>query len=185
MKDLMDELDKVRRGVDGHVVELRRTYAAPPEAVWDACTNPERIPRWFLPVSGDLRPGGRYQLEGNAGGEIRECDPPRRLHLTWVFGEQSSLVTLELVPAAEGTELTLTHEVPDDDHWARFGPGAVGVGWELGLIGLAFHIGGSDPDKDAPPPAEFMRASAAAWGEVHDDPAAAGMAARTGAAYAP
>ena len=28
--------------------------------VWDACTNPERIPRWFLPVSGDLRLGGRY-----------------------------------------------------------------------------------------------------------------------------
>jgi hypothetical protein len=34
--------------------------------VWDAITNAARIPRWFLPISGDLRLGGRYQLEGNA-----------------------------------------------------------------------------------------------------------------------
>ena len=47
--------------------------------LWDACTNAERIPRWFLPVSGDLRLGGRYQLEGNAGGTIERCDPPRSL----------------------------------------------------------------------------------------------------------
>ena len=44
--------------------------------MWDACTDPERIGRWFLPVSGDLRLGGRYQLEGNAGGEILRCEPP-------------------------------------------------------------------------------------------------------------
>lgn len=41
--------------------------------MWDACTDPERIPRWFLPISGDLRLNGRYQLEGNAGGAITEA----------------------------------------------------------------------------------------------------------------
>ena len=54
MNDLIAELERVRRSVaretapDGpvHVVELRRTYDAPAEDVWDACTNPERIPRW-------------------------------------------------------------------------------------------------------------------------------------------
>jgi uncharacterized protein YndB with AHSA1/START domain len=49
-------------------VTITQVYAAPVEDVWDACTNPARIPRWFLPVSGELRLGGRYQLEGNAGG---------------------------------------------------------------------------------------------------------------------
>ena len=46
--------------------------------MWDAVTSAERIPRWFLPISGDLRLGGRYQLEGNAGGEVLECAPPAR-----------------------------------------------------------------------------------------------------------
>jgi len=100
MKDLIAELERLRRTVaddigaesDVHVVELRRTYDAPPEDVWDACTSPERIARWFLPVTGDLRPGGRFQLGGNAGGEITECDPPRRLAVTWELGAQASLV---------------------------------------------------------------------------------------------
>jgi uncharacterized protein YndB with AHSA1/START domain len=205
MNDLIAELERARRSVgsetspDGHVhvVELRRSYEAPPADVWDACTNPERIPRWFLPVSGDLRPGGRFQLQGNAGGEITECEPPRRLAVTWEFGGKSSLVTLELAPAGDAaTELLLRHSVADDDHWATYGPGAVGVGWDLALLGLALHLrsGGSPEDPAAfgasPEARELMRRSAARWGAAH---AAAGVhgaaaeeaAARTSAAYAP
>jgi uncharacterized protein YndB with AHSA1/START domain len=202
MNDLIAELERVRRSVGSepgraHVVELRRSYAAPLADVWDACTNPERIPRWFLPVSGDLRLGGRFQLEGNAGGEITECEPPRRLALTWEIGGGASVVTVDL--AADGdaeTELVLRHAVADDDHWATYGPGAVGVGWELGLLGLALHLrsGGAVEDRQAFPESpegrRFMRASAAGWGAAH---AAAGVsedvaeqaAARTSEAYAP
>lgn len=43
------------------------------EDLWDEVTNPDRIPHWFMPVSGDLEPGGRHQLEGNAGGVIEIC----------------------------------------------------------------------------------------------------------------
>jgi uncharacterized protein YndB with AHSA1/START domain len=205
MKDLIAELERVRRSVasesgsDGpvHVVELRRAYDAPPEDVWDACTDPERVPRWFLPLSGDLRLGGRFQLEGNAGGEILECEPPRRLAVTWEFGDQTSLLTVELAPTAGSTtELVLRHAVPDDDHWATYGPGAVGVGWELGLLGLAIYIrtGAPPDDREGFPTSTegraFMQRSATAWGAAH---AAAGIepsiaeeaAARTTAAYAP
>ena len=59
---------------EGRTVVLRRRYAAAVEDVWDAITDPERIGRWFLPVSGDFRPGGTYQLEGNAGGTILRCE---------------------------------------------------------------------------------------------------------------
>ena len=60
---------------------------APIEDVWDACTTAERIGRWLMPVSGDLRRlGGKYQLEGNAGGEIVSCEPPRLLRVTWALG---------------------------------------------------------------------------------------------------
>lgn len=204
MNDLMAELERVRRSVgretnpDGpvHVVELRRTYDAPADDVWDACTNPERIPRWFLPITGDLRLGGRFQLEGNAGGEITACEPPRRLALTWEFGGDASLVTLDLAPARGATELLLRHAVGDDDHWATYGPGAVGVGWDLALLGLVLYLrtGASIDDPQAfgasPEGRALMRRSAADWGAAH---AAGGVqaatadeaAARTSAAYAP
>jgi uncharacterized protein YndB with AHSA1/START domain len=204
MNDLIAELERVRRAVgsetadDGptHVVELRRLYDAPVADVWDVCTNPERIPRWFLPIAGDLRRGGRFQLEGNAGGEITECQPPRRLAVTWEFGGDASLVTVDLVPAEDGTELCLRHVLGDNDHWATYGPGAVGVGWELALLGLALHLrtgASADEARDFASGAEgqaFMRRSAAYWGAAH---AASGApaetanqaAARTSAAYAP
>lgn len=60
---------------EGRTVRLRRIYDAPIDDIWDALTDPERIGRWFLPISGDFRLGGRYQFEGNAGGEIRACAP--------------------------------------------------------------------------------------------------------------
>lgn len=66
-------------GKTARVVIATRTYDTTVDDVWDALTSVERIPRWFLPVTGDLRIGGRYQLKGNAGGEIRRCEPPRLL----------------------------------------------------------------------------------------------------------
>jgi uncharacterized protein YndB with AHSA1/START domain len=204
MNDLIAELERVRRAVGSatadegpaHVVELRRVYSAPVADVWDVCTNPERIPRWFLPIAGDLRLGGRFQLEGNAGGEITECQPPHRLAVTWEFGGDVSLVTVDLAPAEGGTELCLRHVVADNDHWATYGPGAVGVGWELALLGLALHLrtgGSAEEARDFASSAEgqaFMRRSAADWGAAHaasGAPAEAAneAAARTSAAYAP
>src|SRR5687767_5115780 len=83
-------------GRNAYVVRASRTFQTDAADVWDAITNPERLPRWFMPVSGDLRLGGRYQIQGNAGGEITECDPPRRLALTWVWGEDTSWVYVQL-----------------------------------------------------------------------------------------
>ena len=61
MIDIVHEIDAVQREVgsgriaagEGRTVRLRRTYDAPIEDVWDALTSPERISRWFLPISGD------------------------------------------------------------------------------------------------------------------------------------
>jgi len=40
-----------RDGQDARSVILARNYATTVEDLWDAVTNAERIPRWFLPVS--------------------------------------------------------------------------------------------------------------------------------------
>ena len=76
MIDIVNEIEAIRREVgtgpiaagEGRAVRLSRAYDAPVEDVWDALTSPERLTRWFLPISGDYRVGGSYQLEGNAGG---------------------------------------------------------------------------------------------------------------------
>lgn len=187
MYDIFAEIDAVQREVgerklpagDGHVVVLRREYNAAIEDVWDAITDPDRISRWFLPITGDLRLGGRYQFKGNAGGEIRHCEPPRLLQVTWIFGEDpspgsdSSLVEVRLSSAGDGrTAFELEHAAVDVAKWGEYGPGAVGVGWELALFGLGLHLrGGSIEDPDAwsrsPEAKEYMTRSSEAWGTAH------------------
>jgi uncharacterized protein YndB with AHSA1/START domain len=149
MIDVDHQINAVRRRVGHRVLEpgeartvtLSRTYDVAIDDLWDACTNPERIPRWFLPVTGELRVGGRYQLEGNAGGTVESCDPPRRFTATWEFGGSTSWIAVTLAEEADGrTSFELEHTAAVDDHWEQFGPGAVGVGWDLALIGLDLHL---------------------------------------------
>ena len=145
-----------RDGKPAHAVIASRAYATTLADLWDALTSAERIPRWFLPITGELKLGGRYQFQGNAGGEITRCDAPQHLAVTWEFGGQVSWVDVVLTPKAEGsTLLELTHvaHVPPEQ-WEQYGPGAVGIGWEGGLLGLGEHLTG----KPALVPAE-----SAAW----------------------
>lgn len=137
-------------GRPARVVVASRTYDAGVADVWDAVTSAERIPRWFLPISGDLRPGGRYQFEGNAGGEITACEPPRLLSVTWEFGGEVTWLTVRLSELApDQTLLELQHAAHvGDERWKQFGPGAVGVGWDMALVGLARHLAtGSSVDR--------------------------------------
>jgi uncharacterized protein YndB with AHSA1/START domain len=182
---------------EARVLTISRAYPGPAGDVWAACTTPERIARWFLPVSGDLRAGGRFQIEGNAGGTVERCDPPRSFAATWEFGGEVSWVEVTLTPDGEGTRFTLEHTAHvDDERWAQFGPGAVGVGWDSMLLGLAMHLesGASIDPAEAvawtasPEGVRFMTESSDAWRAAsvaagEDPAAAAAAAARTTAAY--
>lgn len=130
-----------RDGKPARVLVATRSYHTTPDDLWDALTNQGRIPRWFLPISGELRLGGRYQLEGNAGGEILHCEPPSRLLVTWEMQGGVSWVELTLRPDGSKTQLRLAHtaHVPEE-FWDRFGPGATGVGWDGALLGLGLHL---------------------------------------------
>lgn len=157
MIDIVSQLNAIYRQVErqspaggsGEVVSvlLRRSYDAPVGDVWDAITQPERIKRWFMPISGELRVGGSFQLEGNASGDIRACEPPRLLRVT--FGGPTSIVEVRLNGQDDGnTVLELEHTVPIE--MAQSGAGAlyVGPGWDGALMGLALFLRGeavSDP----------------------------------------
>jgi len=204
MSEIVDQINEVHHEVregglasgEARTVLLRRSYRAEVDDVWNALTSPERIPRWFLPVSGDLRLGGTFQIEGNAGGEILRCEPPRLLRVSWVFGDMpASAVEVRLTSAGEATALELAHTVPVDDHWAKYGPGAVGLGWDLTLLGLGLHLRGGEIDdpeawQTSPEAAEFMTRSSALWGAAHEQSGAtaeeaAAAAASTAAFYLP
>ena len=160
--DVNQHLDAIERSVswlerDGSPasgVTLSRAYATSLAVLWDAVTNAERIPHWFAPVSGDLQLGGRYQVEGNAGGKITACEAQSHYALTWEFGGSVSWVDVRV--ADEGSDcarLTLTHTAHLSEHWDTYGPGAVGVGWEMGFLGLALHL--AEPDWPKPDVMEF------------------------------
>lgn len=143
-----------RDGRPARAVALSRSYPTTVADLWDAVTNVQRIPRWFLPISGRLEPGGRYQLEGHAGGVIAACERRCRLVLTWEFGEDLSWVEVRF--SADGprrARLALTHTAHLSEHWCKYGPGAAGVGWELVLVGLALHL--AQPSAAKPDAAAF------------------------------
>jgi uncharacterized protein YndB with AHSA1/START domain len=175
MIDVASELKAIHRQVSKGPAEggesvsvlLRRSYDAAIEDVWDAMTDPDRVKRWFLPLSGDLRVGGAFQLEGNAGGEILNCEPPRLLKVT--FGGPSSLVELRLsAEGDDGTVLELEHTVPIEMAGSGAGALYVGPGWDGALLALGLFLRGVVSDDpvaagNSPQGLEFSRESVHAW----------------------
>ncbi len=161
-------------GKSAKAVTLTRDYATTVDDLWDALTNRERLPRWFLPISGDLRLGGHYQLEGNAGGKITACEPPVMLTVTWEWQSDISWLELRLAENGENSSrLILCHTALVSDFWTEYGPGATGTGWELGLVGLDIHL--SDPAAEkideeqlaaSPEGKAYMIQSSTRWGEA-------------------
>ena len=106
--------------------------ASTPEKVWQALTSAEFSRKYFFgnSVEVDLRVGGAYIVRTPDGslhisGEVIECDPPRKLTVTFnvnwpelVEKLGPTLVTYEIEQAGEAVRLTLSQsqdrELSDD-----------------------------------------------------------------------
>ena len=184
-----------RDGQPARAITIARSFATSVEDLWDAVTSADRIPRWFLPISGELELGGRFQLEGNAGGSITSCERPSHFSLTWEFAGEVSWVSVGIsAEEGGGARLTLTHTALLSEHWETYGAGATGVGWEMALLGVEMHV--TDPDEPKPDPEAFaasadgkalLTGSSEGWGEASiaagTDPEAARAAARQTTAF--
>jgi uncharacterized protein YndB with AHSA1/START domain len=125
-----------------HVLTISQSYDTEPADLWDAVTSIERIPRWFLPISGDLTVGGSYQFEGQANGTILTCDPPKNFTATWEYGGNVSWIDVSISgDGPDRARFVLEHIAKvGDETWREFGPGAVGMGWDSMVLGLAIHL---------------------------------------------
>ncbi len=152
-----------RRRIAGgaaRVAVFRRSYNAPIDDVWDACTDPDRLRRWYVPVTGDLRIGGRIEQAMMGSGEIVRCEPPH----VFVVSLGGGADELELRLAADGpggTVLTLEHATTIDEHEigaqmydAIF---CMGGGYYPRFVALDWHLRGALPD-DYDPLTFFQRA---------------------------
>lgn len=186
-----------RDGADTKTVTVSQSYPVGIDELWAAVTDGERISRWLMPITGDLRLGGRYQLEGNAGGTIEECVPRDRIAVTWEYGDEVSWVVALLTGDEHASALHVEHIAHvDAERWDQFGPGAVGIGWDSMLLGLTLHLSsgaGMDREEAAAWVASddgraFMRRSGEAWCRAQidageDEDAARAAADRCIAAY--
>ncbi len=180
---IADEINRVIRRITtsghAHQVILERAFDTDAADLWDACTSPGRLSRWFEPVRGDLGPGGRYTLTSSGTeGDILRCEPGRHLAITWEYQGNVSHVDVHLIQTAEErTVLRLIHHCPPDDHWETYGPAATGVGWEESLRALSLHLADDPrcaPDEMAafastPEGQELTRRAADRWGRVDQE----------------
>jgi uncharacterized protein YndB with AHSA1/START domain len=104
-------------------------------------------PGWRADVTADVRVGGRYRVAmyDPAGGvhvqegAYKSIEPDSRLVFTWTcleLGVADSLVTVDLHDVGGKTELTISHELPDDPTILREHEG----GWNGCLESLARTI---------------------------------------------
>jgi uncharacterized protein YndB with AHSA1/START domain len=139
------------------MVRVTRTFAASAERVFDAWLDPAMAKRFLFaaPIGEivtteiDARVGGGFRIVRRDDRDIEhvgrylEIDRPRKLVFTFAvpaFSPAETLVTIDIVPAAQGCELTLTHEhvLPD---WAD----RTAQGWGMIVDGLNQALGSSTP----------------------------------------
>ena len=122
--------------------------AATPERVWQALTSAEFSRKYFFgnAVEVDLKVGGAYVMRTPDGslhicGEVVECDPPRKLTVTFNVNWPElieklgpTLVSYEIEPAGDAVRLTMTesHDRPLGDDILSGGR----QGWPAILSGL-------------------------------------------------
>ena len=118
------------------------------KVLWESLTDPEKLGKWFQHVTGDLKLGGRFQIQDNAAGSVVSCQSGESFSITWEFAGDVSWVDVSLVALEHSSvRLCIAHTMNFSEHWTHYGPGATGVGWELSLYGLAFFLLHSDEQK--------------------------------------
>jgi two-component system, cell cycle response regulator DivK len=141
-------------------IRVERRFDAPCERVFDAWLDPETVGNWLFAtpdgemvrVALDPRVSGRYEIVERRDGEdvlhsgvYEEIERPRRLVFTLQvprYSQESSRVTVELLPAEGGCSLILDAGEAAPDDAAEYEQG-----WSTILDGLAKQLGTMEEGK--------------------------------------
>jgi uncharacterized protein YndB with AHSA1/START domain len=133
------------------VLRLRRRLAHPPERVWPALVEPERLSAWFparVELDGPgqaLTAGARLRFVFEAGegptttGQVTALEPagpPMVVEFTW--GDDR--LRWEAHPDGDGTVLVLEHTFAD-----RWGAASFAAGWHTCIGALGHVLAGREP----------------------------------------
>jgi uncharacterized protein YndB with AHSA1/START domain len=133
-------LATISRDGEHRTVRHVRRFAATPEEVWAALTEPQQVANWLAEMTIEPRAGGRVSFRWEGGqtetGEVRVFDPPRTFEYTWTEGFLSH-IRFELSADATGTVLVLEHSLI-----ARGSAAGIGAGWHSHLDALEALLGG-------------------------------------------
>ena len=138
-------------------VSVKKRFAASPERVFDAWLDPATASRWLFTTADsevvrcdiDALVGGRFTIvdrreDGDIEhvGEYLEIDRPRRLVFSFAvpaYSPEYDRVTVEIVPAGSGCELTLTNAM-SSAMFAEWGE-KTQEGWAMILASLDRILG--------------------------------------------
>lgn len=149
MTELTHVLGRIEQAGEGVAVVFDRRYSTSQDDLWQACTDPERLARWFAPVSGDLREGGAFTIHFDDADTPRcrvvSCEPPHLLVWEWPIGAVETRVTADVSSDGDGARLVLRHERLGAAQAAGYA-----AGWDTYVRRLAADVAGDPlPDWDA------------------------------------
>ncbi|MGP5035480.1 SRPBCC domain-containing protein [Brachybacterium alimentarium] len=132
------QLTEVTRTVapakNGNTVSLAQAFPVDPEELWSALTIGSHLEVWFGRATGEVVEGGAYTLpDMETHGSVLAVEAPRRLLLSWEFGNSRSEMELLVTPAEEtGAD----GDAPAADV-ASAEAAAAGTAAEAGTVGTA------------------------------------------------
>jgi uncharacterized protein YndB with AHSA1/START domain len=135
-------------------ITVRKSFSASPERVFDAWISPETAKKFLFATSDgeiirceiDARAGGKFVItrrdaQGDTDhvGEYEVVDRPQRLVFTFGvprYSPEMTRVSIDILPTAQGCDLTLTHEGVLSE-WAEKSK----EGWTMILDSLEDNLG--------------------------------------------
>lgn len=141
----MHDLGTYERHGDHIDVRFERHYPRPPDRVWRALTEPERLADWMGVSYVEPHVGGRFEtmLDGikPMRGRVLVWDPPTVLELHWSNDHSpDATVRYELKPDAGGTKVIFTHR-----HMPHATSALMLPGWHTFFARLARVLEGEPP----------------------------------------
>jgi uncharacterized protein YndB with AHSA1/START domain len=135
---------------EARAATFTRTYDTTVEDLWDACTNPARLRRWYTEVGGDLRAGGTFSQPPMGTGSIEVCRPPEALTLSLGGGVDQIELAITPGPVVGTATLRVEHattldaiEIGGQMFDAIY---CMGGGYYPRLLALDQHLRGTLPD---------------------------------------